>query len=191
MAVLASGESMSRGVADAVNAARVSAIAINNSHELAPWADMLYGADASWWHQHPRALQFQGLKVTANDSCRAPGVRALRVTGAEGFDPDPECLRTGGNGGYAGVHIGAQGGAERILLCGFDMRGGHWHPPHRTRNPTRSSFERWIRRFDGLGAALSARGISVINCTPGSAIKCFPFMALEEALAACAEPAAA
>lgn len=190
VAVLASGESMSQRVADAVRAADVPAIAINNTHELAPWADALYGADASWWHTHPEAIRFRGIKITASPACRFDEVKLLRNTGAEGFDPDPSGLRTGGNGGYAGAHIAAQGGADRILLCGFDMRGGHWHPPHEGRNPKPSSLVRWALRFEGLKAALDPRGVEVINCTPGSAITCFRSLPLEEALAACAEPVA-
>lgn len=189
VAILGSGESMSQRIADAVKAAGVSAIAINTTYELAPWADLLFGADASWWHNNPAALRFAGLKVTASDGCRFPEVKRLRNTGPEGFDPDPECLRTGGNGGYAGAHIAAQGGAARILLCGFDMRGKHWHAPHKTRNPTLRSFERWAQRFKGLRDALAAREVELINCTPNSAIKSLRFMALEDALATCDEMA--
>lgn len=184
---------MTPAVAALVQRSNASSLAINNTWELAPWADVLYAADATWWTVHAQtALKFAGIKVTAHESVPYRQVMELRNTGKEGFDPDPSAVRTGGNGGYTGVHIAAHGGAARILLCGFDMRGTHWHGPHP--KPLRSTgahtFRKWIRRFETLAPELKARGIEVLNCTPGSALKCFPFMDLEEALAPRALPAA-
>lgn len=178
---------MSPAVAAAVRAAGIPAVAVNRTHELAPWADILVGNDAVWWKliENEAALRFPGIKVCCGDSpIRA--VKSLRNTGVDGFDPDPACVRTGGNGGYTALHIVAHAGAARALLCGFDMHGEHWHEPHRVKNPTRQSFERWIVRFNTVAAKLP---LEVVNCTPGSALKCFPFVDLHDALAACAVPA--
>ena len=30
----------------------LKALAINNSHEVAPWADVIYAADWQWWEEH-------------------------------------------------------------------------------------------------------------------------------------------
>jgi hypothetical protein len=182
---------MSQEVARAVRLAGLPALVTNDTWRLAPWADVLYAADHAWWSVHPESLAFAGLKVTAGDVPIA-GVLDLRITGCEGFDPNPECIRTGGNGGYAAVHIAAQGGGRRILLCGFDMHGGHWHPDHKRplRNPPPQTFKRWIQRFETLAHELERRGIEVLNCTSNSAMRCFPMARLEDALEACAESAA-
>jgi len=182
VAVLASGPSMTPLVAAAVR--NIPTIVINDTFRLAPWAALLYAADAAWWQANPDALAFAGLKVTVDS---VPGVEALRNTGSTGFDPDPQCIRTGSNSGYQGVHIAAQAGATRILLCGFDMtakRGAHWFGAHRPdlKNTDPETYERFIRRFATLKDALDARGVEVINCTPGSALKCFPFGDLVEIL---------
>jgi len=182
VAVLASGPSMTPQVADAVRS--VPSIVINDTFRLAPWAALLYAADDAWWQANPDALAFPGLKVTVGS---VPGVEQLRNSGSTGFDPNPECLRTGGNSGYQGVHIAAQAGAARILLCGFDMtalKGAHWFGPHRHGlvNTAPETYARFIRRFADLKAALDARGVEVINCTPGSALKCFPFADLADIL---------
>lgn len=184
VAVLASGPSMSQAVADQVRAAGVPAIAVNNTFRLAPWASMLYAADANWWQCNPDALGFDGLRVSAE---KVSGVLLLRHTGAVGFEPDPSAVRTGGNSGYQAVHVAAHAGAKRILLCGFDMhdRGGsHWHGdhPHPLRNTGPALFERWCQRFEEMAGALSDRGIEVLNCTPGSALKAFPQVPLVVAL---------
>lgn len=174
-------------MAAAVRAAGVPAVVVNRTHELAPWADLLVGNDARWWMKNQdTALKFAGLKVCVQEGvCPFRHVLSLRNTGHDGFDPDPACIRTGGNGGYTALHIAAHAGAARALLCGFDMHGEHWHEPHRDRNPTQQCFGRWIVRF---GAAKFP--LEVINCTPGSALKCFRFADLHDALAACAVPVA-
>ena len=97
-------------------------------------------------------------------------------------------IRTGGNSGYQAVHIAAQAGARRILLCGFDMsadRGAHWHGEHQhpLRETGPATFQRWIDYFPTLVNALAARGVKVLNCTPGSRLKCAPLVSLETALA--------
>lgn len=173
VAVLASGPSMTPHVAAAVRS--IPTIVINDTFRLAPWAALLYAADAAWWAAHPDAHAFAGLKVTVDS---VQGVKQLAYSGSVGFDPNPGAIRTGSNSGYQGVHIAAQAGAARILLCGFDMsaaKGAHWFGPHDDGlvNTAPETYERFIRRFEHLKVALDALGIEVINCTPGSALKCF------------------
>lgn len=183
VAVLASGPSMTPHVAAAVRS--IPTIVINDTFRLAPWAALLYAADAAWWRANPDAHAFAGLKVTVDS---VPGVESLRNSGSSGFDPDPQSIRTGSNSGYQGVHIAAQAGAARILLFGFDMsaaKGAHWFGAHRNGlvNTAPETYVRFIRRFSDLKTSLDALGVEVINCTPGSALTCFPMRSLEEALA--------
>lgn len=151
----------------------------------APWADMLYGADAAWWRVHAaEALRFHGLKVTASSNTFAD-VLQLVVTGTDGFDPTPGCIRTGMNSAYQAVHIAAQAGAARILLCGVDMHaraGSHHHGDHEKplRNTTEATFVRMRAKWTGLLAPLRERGIEIFNCSPGSALTCFPQARVEE-----------
>lgn len=187
--ILASGESMSQEGADTVKRSGYRSIAVNNTFLLAPWADMLYASDYEWWswaqvHKLCKLTAFHGYKVTLSDP-RLPGVLKLKDGGMHGFDPDPGTLRTGGNGGYQAIHIAAHAGCNRILLCGFDMRGGHWHGVHPSplREHGEGTFTKWIANFATLAPELAKRGIEVLNCTPGSALKVWPIVPLEEALA--------
>lgn len=183
--ILASGPSMSEEVAATVRPFTHRVIAINNTFQLAlSWADMVYAADAAWWAKyHAGTAQFQGLKVSCSET---PFVDVLRVqySGRDGFDVNPAYIRTGGNSGYQAIHIAAHAGCTRILLCGFDMRGGHWHGRHESplREHGEAIYDRWLARFATLAPALEERGIEVINCTPNSALKVWPFQPLEEAL---------
>lgn len=187
VAILASGPSMNQEVADACRIVRT--IAVNTTFKLAPWADMLYASDAPWWmHYREEVAAFAGLKVGS----QAPHIPVadlllLKNTGMDGFDPDPSCVRSGRNSGYSAMHVATHAGAKRILLCGFDMRAGHWHDPHPTgqfmlRNAGDGVFEGWIKRFATLKPELDKRGVEVLNCTPNSALRIFPMADLKETL---------
>ena len=181
--VMASGQSMDRLTADTARDAALPAIVTNNTHRLAPWADVLYAADVEWW-AHPAnadAANFTGLKVSVGHH---PGVHRLQNTGLEGYDPAPGTVRTGSNSGYQAVHIAMQAGASRILLCGFDMRGTHWHGRHvdGLRETQQVHYGLFVERFKSIVAPAAQLGVEIINCTPGSALPWFPMSTLEEQL---------
>lgn len=193
VAVLASGPAMSQMIADRLMCDGVRAIAVNTTLRLAPWADVLYAADADWWTHPAHAdmlAHYRGLRYSVSG---APSVRQLRNSGVAGFDPDPSCLRTGGNSAYQAVHLAVHLGAAKILLCGFDMApsGGacHWHGPHPygLRETGPALFERWRQRFGTLAPELQRLGVDVVNVTPGSALACFRRSTLDAEL--CQEPA--
>lgn len=186
IAVLASGPSMSREIADQVRAAGLKAIAINTTFRLAPWADLLHASDHRWWdkyHKETEAIEFAGLK-TACERTSFKDVNVLTSTGSTGFDDDPSHVRSGGNSGYAAIHIAAHAGAKRILLLGYDMHGDHWHGrhPEPLRNAGDGIFNRWLTWYDTLSPELTKRGIEVVNCTSGSHLKVWPIQPLEQAI---------
>jgi len=197
-AVLASGPSMTREVAELVRSSGCRAIAVNNQGiafgdrpAMAPWADILYASDSRWWHNHAReAMAFAGRKVTiAQHGDREPNliddsVAVMGNGGVHGFDARPTHLRTGSNSGFAAVHLAIHFGARRVLLCGFDMhgkKGEHWFGDHYWRRGYRSRYDLFINTFKKAADEFQARA-EIINCTPGSALTCFPFMDLKEAL---------
>lgn len=190
VAVMASGRSMSREVAYRVREAGIPSIVVNSTYKLAEWADMLYAADAEWWLANPEVKNFGGLKVSVS---KVKGVNHIRNSGIVGFDPDRSAVRTGGNSGYQALHIAVHAGAKRVVLCGFDMQGVHWHGRHPDglRNTAPETYTKWIKRFELLAPILEKRGVEVLNCSTWSALTCFKFSTLEAALAESAEPAAA
>lgn len=149
-------------------------IVVNDTYVLAPWAWMLYAADWRWWQRNPLALRFAGLKVSVE--AYLVDVMRLRNTGIDGFDPDPGCLRTGNNSGYQAVHCALHTKPSRVLLLGFDMKGGHWN------GRQDGGVKRdWISRFSILAELMQGK-VEILNCTVDSAMKCFPFVPLDEAL---------
>ncbi len=209
-AVLASGPSMSKTIAESVKG-RCRVIAVSNQGiettvddvvypALAPWADVLLASDRRWWIEHQvQARSFLGLKVTieppgGSERLNWHDVMQLQNGGACLFDPRPTHIGGGGNSGFHAVHLAAHFGCKKILLLGFDMKPSatiagkkgsqHWFGEHAWRKNLKMPFELFIERFTRSAPEFKRRGIQIINCTPGSALKCFPFMTIEEALIA-------
>lgn len=187
MAVLASGPSMSQAVADAVK--HLPRIAVNNTYQLAPDAEIIYASDAAWWKANPEALKCPGLKVSVNArrGVRHPltpaAVHTLDHAGRHGFDSRPSHLVTMNNSGGAAIHVAVHARAARILLLGFDMHGGHWHPQHQKPlgNPGVALQRKWVDLIGEFARAVRGQ-VEIVNCTPGSALRCFPMASLDQAL---------
>lgn len=178
VAIFASGPSMCVEDAEAVRGT-CRTIAINNqSFDCAPWADVIWGSDYKWWREYwARIESLPGRKLTVRQGEVHRGVDHLEISHAV-FDDRPEYLSCGGNSGYAALCLAAKLGASRMLLYGFDMRKVNGrarrfdYPPDLNAN---GRYQHWAANFDRLAPQLKARHVSVINCTPGSALRCFPF----------------
>lgn len=170
---------------------RARCIAINTSYKLAPWADVLYGCDYAWWLKQRGMPDWPGLRVSQDRvACEMyPGIHRVycnRKAETLQFERLGHILWAG-NSGLQAVNLAAQWGAVKIILVGFDMtvsHGSHWHGPHGAglSNPSVNSVRRWQHRTDQAAAALAARGIRAINCSPISVLTRYPRMTLAEAL---------
>jgi hypothetical protein len=168
-------------------------IAINNAYQLAPWADVLYYADRSWWHAHREAvLKVFKDKYRVSIGTSEDGTKRLRTTGPGGLEKDPSALKHGSNSGYQAIGLAYHLGAARIVLLGYDMHvegaRTHWHTGHPNWTPAaqeKALKEVFLPRFASLVDPLKAEGIEVLNATPGSSLTCFPMAALSEVLESC------
>lgn len=154
---------------------RCRVIAVNDSVYLAWWADWLHAADGNWWRTHIQRVQhFKGIKTTIDPTVPTAWVSGVfNPTGVIGFDKDPYCIRTGNGSGYQAIHCAMQACAKRIVLLGFDMQGDHWHSGHVGEAPTNHA-ETMVKHFDTLVPTLKELKIDIVNCSPGSALWCFP-----------------
>ncbi len=168
-------------------------VVINNSWELAPWADMLYASDYDWWFQHKKKLQFGGLLVSQDQrSSIYPDIRLISCDVKKHremlFD---ECGVVGygsaGSGGFQVLNLIAQIGCQPIILTGYDMDPNgplHWHGKHKgLSNPSKLNFKKWREDIDGVAPVLAGFGIKVLNASPISKLTAYPKMTLTEALA--------
>lgn len=186
-AILASGPSLTRDDVDFCRG-RARVLAIKHTIEWAPWADVLYscGSDhGQWWQRHGDQLtDYKGLRYTL-DPKASKWASVLKNTGITGLETKRNGLRTGKNSGYQAINVAVHLGASRILLLGYDMApdaqgrdhffGAHWHG-------SRPPFSAFRDLFPTIVKPLRAAGVTVVNCTPGSALTCFPMMPLRDAL---------
>lgn len=160
-------------------------IAVNDAWKIAPKADILYATDAAWHMHHKGVPDFAGVKVGYQGPGPA-GVIWLQGSGGEGYDPRLGYVRHGQGSGYAAVHLAAQLGARRIVLVGFDGRPvnglAHYFGEHDRAIRKPMPFGVWLERFAVLATELKKRGVEVLNATPGSALRCFPTVRLEDIL---------
>lgn len=172
---------------------RARFVGINTSWRLCPWADVLYACDYQWWLHYGGCPEFKGpLRV-----CVSPQILnrpEWKVNYLECAKPDdrmlldrPGIVGWGGNSGFNALNFVAQLKPEKIILVGYDMCkhwGAHWHSPHPQgmSNPTFATIKRWLRVTDGAAGVLSTAGITVVNCSPISALSAYPKMSFAEAL---------
>lgn len=184
IAILASGPSLAPADIARVVAAGLPIIAIKEAQRLAPTADVLYACDAKWWrHFGPSLCGYNGLRYALEAT---PYAQQLRNSGFGGLELDPTALRTGKNSGYQSVGLARHFGAKRILLLGYDMQpgktGDHFFGAHRYPGAVTPHYRDFRELFETIVEPLKQEGIEVINCTPGSALECFPLMTLNDAL---------
>lgn len=133
---------------------------INNAFELVPKADFLVASDRGWWLKHPAAMEFPAKRF-----CNFPDLH------------DIEYLRipSGLNSGVLGLEAIARAGGTKVNLYGVDMHGSHFFGQYENGLRNTSHDRRQVFHKQYAEWAKKNPGIKVINCTPGSALKCFPF----------------
>lgn len=196
--VVAPGPSLTPEVAEQCRGHKV--MAVNDAYKLVPFADYLFAYDGEWWKVNRGCPNFngekwstQGTKTNSDGSlfddkrqvAEDYGLKLVKGRPGEEFSRDPNFISYGGNSGFGAVQLVKHWWFNPILLVGFDMKsvdgkshffGEHKHPLKRAGN-----FKRWVDRFTKAAKTIPAH-IEIINCTPGSALTCFPQMELREAL---------
>lgn len=201
VAIFGGGPSLSLAQVLQCKEAGVRLVTINNSYTLAPFADMHYFCDGRWFKQHEEVMlkTCEGEIVTLDENIGRQYADRVRCVQNIGFDrdkpeqtdipPAPHQIRHGHNGGYQVLQIVAKRGVKRIILLGYDMRAignvSHWHGNHGFRIADLNVYANlMIPAIRTIAPHLEARGIQVINATPGSALDCFEKMDLCRALSA-------
>ncbi len=150
VAVLASGPSLTKAVADSLR--KYKTIAVNYAHRLAPWADVLLALDGNW----PQAYrEFVGTRMTGVED---EALDALYIGPRwETVQLSPTCKVEIHNSGLTAVRIAADMGASHIVLAGFDhpKRGGHFY------DDEVDNYTGLTEAMAALIAELAAKGIAV------------------------------
>jgi hypothetical protein len=189
--VCAPGPSLTDDVAALCRGRR--AIAVGNAYKAMPWADVVYHTDGPWWRMHNGCPGFSGRCWSSHDDgtnnkseiAKEYGLRLVAGENGNEFSLDPRLIRYGGNSLFAAVNLAILFGAARIILVGADMRHvnglAHFDGDHPKPLRQCSDYTKFAPAFDAAAKALPAH-ISIVNATPGSALKAFPIVSLEDAL---------
>jgi hypothetical protein len=176
-------------------------IAVNTAYLAANYAEICYFADSKWWRWHKDREEFkafQGLKVSiqqTGDEIDDDSVHMLRNAAgvphdganfgdsqAGGLSPWPNALRTGLNGGYQALGLAIALGATRIVLLGYDMKftagKSHFHGGHPDKLQDDGVYRTQYAKFFEL--LKLPPGVTVLNASPDSLLKCFPKVNLKE-----------
>lgn len=188
--VLASGPSLTREQVMHAMEDDVQVIAVNSTFRLAPLADVVYAGDFMWWKTHINEVRKKmpiSAELWTQDSTAAERYYLNRIKGVNRPGLGKALIHSNGNSGAQAVNLAYLFGCRRILLLGFDMKLGprgekHWHEDHPGPLMQAQCFNEWTHKFEPLAKDLKAAGCEVINCTPGSALTCFPMSKIEEEL---------
>jgi hypothetical protein len=191
--VAAPGPSLTPAVAERCKG--IPTVACKGAYELFPDAEVLYQCAATWWDRHKGCPNFKGDKWTSHgqeggtddkrELAAKYGLHLVRGKPGWLFSLDPRHIHYGKNSGFQAINLAILMGGNPIVLVGFDMRsadGNRYfngkHPTHRQQD---YGFREFIEAF-GFAARHLPRHLTIINATPGSALKCFPRKTLDDAL---------
>lgn len=152
---------------------------------------VLFFIDFDWFMKRiPAVLAWRGLIVTPSTGAkrRYPD-RIKRIVG-EWRDDFPRrgapVIRKGRNGGHTSIGLAHALGCNEVILLGFDMRivNGRSHHHDEYAGTDEGLYHNlFVPNFKGWDASARAAGMRVRNATPGSALKEFEMVGLEEVLA--------
>jgi hypothetical protein len=195
--VAATGPSLTPDVVEECRRAHAAGgfrvIAVNDAYRLMPWADALYACDSAWWKHH-LGTDFSGVKWSTHhkdgndklDVAREYGVRIVNGKSAKGFSSDPGMIHYGMNSGFQAVNLAILLGAVTIVLVGFNLQHvdgkKHFFGDHPRRLQRAVKYERFALPFEYASKHMPT-GVTILNATPRSALKCFPVVRLVDALA--------
>ncbi|AMS41166.1 hypothetical protein [Aminobacter aminovorans] len=173
-------------------------IAVNSAGYDAPWADILFFHDNSWFEEERnRALVdgWSGLVMTVSRHAKlAAPERVMRVEIAQrpDFPIGQGPIKAGRSSGQTAVSLAVAMGAAAVALLGFDMRDRngvtHYHadrPLYTAEHAERTVGEyaaTFLPAWAGWNAAAAKAGCRILNATPGSALTEFPTVDLETLL---------
>jgi len=189
--VLASGPSLTDEQVDWVTPSSARTIAVNSTvFKLLAEPDITYAGDFLWHKVNVQKVKEKDphADIWTCDRTAAERYQLNWVKGvnALGLGRGPH-IHTNGNSLAQAVNLAYLFGCRRILLLGADMKLGpkgekHWHPDHPSPLMQGMCFGDWIYKFNHLAVDLKKESCEVINCTPGSALTCFPMSTIEKEL---------
>jgi hypothetical protein len=162
---------------------------------------VLWATNLQWWDHYwsPELAAYPAQKWTVSrPAADKYGINWTAERNAPGLSSDPTVIHHGHGGGFSMVNLAYLMGADRIVLIGYDLK---YAPDYDGRNRQTGSSPRhyfgeypaalqhWpsARVQNGVHVELVAlyesvakqNAVEIVNCTPGSALECFPKVPIE------------
>ena len=165
--------------------------------------DVLHGCNHQFWHYYwHKVKDLRCDKWTTRPELTYPGLNYIREEWIPGLSKDPTYIAAHHGTGPQLINIAYHYGIKRMLLIGWDMKFSPDYngkaqqigaKPRHYFGEYPKELQHWpsVKVKDGVLTGLIEEmetikpedyGIEIINCTPDSAMTCFPMMTLDEAL---------
>lgn len=165
-----------------------------------PWADAGFGLDMpryKEWRDRLADVPSRVYWAVPEDQLAKTGpppsknITFLRRLVGEQVSEDPGAIYGGGTSGYGALQVCFHKRARQIILFGFDYDGAYGayngdtfrHNPHHYAKRRAQNFENWMAwatHFEAYVPHLNARGVTIFNACPSSAIRCFQKVTLDD-----------
>lgn len=173
----------------------------NDAYLLAPDAALLHACNWQWWNARWEKVRDLPCEkwTTRSESAERYGIRWIAEVNKPGLSTDPEVLHHGHSSGYQLVGQAYRKGATRIVLLGYDMKfdpayDGRSHhigdTPRHFFGEYEKSLQHWpsvmvrkgvhVELLELYESIARQNAVEIINCTPDSAIECFPKVSIEQ-----------
>jgi len=180
--IIASGPSLTRADCDALRGIGTT-IAVNRAVFFTPWADYLYGGDASFWKVYgPKTAWFKGDRVTPE-----------KYLSTRQFNGDHRFKNFGGNSGHQAMQYAVSQGARRVALIGFDHKHTdgrkHCHEDYPRQVKVGSEIvsfgnaectDFWVKVMNSSAQDAKAMGVEIVNLSRETALTCFERVTVED-----------
>lgn len=199
--VCGTGPSITPEQIELVNNSGHRVFGANRAYEIFD-CHVVHGCNYQFWDLHyPRMPKGQFDMWTTRPELRGkyPGLNYIEERWEDGLSREPHWISAHHGTGPQLVNIAYLYGCTRLLLVGWDMRywgkqGPRTYEKRRYLGEDELTLHHWpqtgpngeqtglIKEMETIRP--DAYGIEIVNCTPGSAMKCFPFGDLREQITA-------
>lgn len=161
-------------------------IGVNAAFRLGTWVNVCFFGDNRFYQNQISYLEKWPNRIV---SCAPKAKNNKKIEYLKRCQKHPLCTERdkiyfpsrGANSGAAAINLAIREGAKEVILLGFDMQtvnGQHNYHKYHNHNPNDKVYDRFIQSFENIAKEL--KNVKVYNATPGSKLKCFPKVDLNE-----------
>lgn len=187
----ATGPGLTPAVAELVWAHRrhVVLFGCNDAYRVFHDLNVHYAADGNWWHKHHEHCRTLPSEKWAHADDAINKGLGLNLVAVEHYDNglsrNPAYVNGGGNSGMQLMGLAYLMGIRRMVLVGYNLQSGprgekHFFGNHPPGLVNCSDYSKFVQSFQHIPEF--NKDLTVIQCTPDTALRYFPERDLAETL---------